>query len=571
MVLPAVIIFTLLVSLLGYEARPHAAPAQFADNAFQQVWEWTDAPVASGHAQRSWYWGPQPGNATNEPYSGAKSGTRLVQYFDKARMEINNPAGDRKSEWFVTTGLLVAEMVSGKQQVGDKQYKLLRPAEIAVGGDGLETDPDAPTYTAFRGVASLRGPGDNHAANRAGQAVTATLSRAGKVGDNPAFAYYPGAKIAAYSEALGHNIPQAMWDFLNLKGDAQRDGSLVAGQTLANWVYVMGYPITEPYWARIKVAGIYQDVLFQLFERRSLAYLPAMPKGWQVQMGNVGQHYYRWLYGGPLPSPVAVFGTPTPVPPAVPLSIDASIAPAFGPVGTPFGVAISGFRSGEDIVSWFTAPDGKASDARFNLNAGPDGTVKNLSISTLGMSPGQWAVTYHGKGSNHESIAYFLLTGGAPASTRTVTPTRAPGQTQTAIPVTSSQTPATRTPTRTAIVPPRGTPNPSATVPIVPTEPPSGLLMSVRPGYGPPDSQFAFSVRGMRNGEQVQVRFTDPTGSIVYPAGSNNGLYTATDAGTLDFTLQPSQAFPAAPLGTWLWEVHGQQTGREGVIGFTLR
>ena len=56
-------------------------------------------------------------------------------------MEINDPNGDRKSEWFVTTGLLVAEMVSGKQQIGDKEYKRLAAAEIAVGGDGLETDP----------------------------------------------------------------------------------------------------------------------------------------------------------------------------------------------------------------------------------------------------------------------------------------------------------------------------------------------------------------------------------------------------------------------------------------------
>src|SRR5207244_9945146 len=139
---------------------------------------------------------------------------------------------------------------------------------------------------------------------------------------------YPGAKLAAYSEPLGHNIPQAMWDFLNLKG--------ADGHTLANWVYVMGYPITEPYWGRVKIAGIYQDVLFQLYERRSLAYIPAMPKGWQVQMGNVGGHYYSWLYGGPLPSPRVPLGTATPNRggmPAIPDSIDATIAPNVAQVG----------------------------------------------------------------------------------------------------------------------------------------------------------------------------------------------------------------------------------------------
>src|SRR5204863_8086393 len=114
-------------------------------------------------------------------------------------MEINNPNADRMSNCFVTAGLLFSEIFSVKQQVGDKQYKLLRPAEIAVGGDGLQADPDAPTYTSFRPVASLKGPGDNRAPKRTGQSITATISRAGRIGDNPALGLYPGAKLAAYS------------------------------------------------------------------------------------------------------------------------------------------------------------------------------------------------------------------------------------------------------------------------------------------------------------------------------------------------------------------------------------
>src|SRR5688500_10380544 len=107
-----------------------AAPNSFADATFRTVWERTDAPVLAGQATRSWYWGPEPGVTKNEPYSGSSTGQRLVQYFDKARMEINNPGGDRKSQWFVTTGLLVAEMVSGKQQVGDKDRVAKQAAEI---------------------------------------------------------------------------------------------------------------------------------------------------------------------------------------------------------------------------------------------------------------------------------------------------------------------------------------------------------------------------------------------------------------------------------------------------------
>jgi hypothetical protein len=562
---PAFLAATLLsiISILllaGLVSHPsNAAPPAFADTAFKAVWERTDAPVASGAVQRSWYWGPAPAESRQEPYSGSKTGTRLVQYFDKARMEINNPGGDRKSEWFVTTGLLVAEMVSGKQQTGDKQFKLLPAAEIAVGGDGLQTDPDAPTYTSFRPVASLKGPGDNQAPKRTGQLVTATISRAGRLGDNQALGLYPGAKLAAYSDVLGHNIPQAMWDFLNLKGVVQRDGSPVQNQALANWVYVMGYPITEPYWTRVMIEGVYQDALFQMYERRSLAYVPAMPKGWQVQMGNVGAHYQRWVYGGPLPPPLVPLGTPVPTVPAIPDAIDANVVPTIAGIGTPIFVTINGFRSGEDIVSWFTAPDATATDARYNLVAGPDGTVHGLTVSTIGMKPGLWAITYHGKGSNHESIGYFYLTETPPA---TSTPTRPPQGTTTA---------TTRVPTSTRPPNPQGTPNPSATAPVVPTETPSGLVLSVRPGFGPPNAQFTFSARGLTPNERVQVQFTDPNNNIVYPQGSNGGQYTATAGGTLEFTLQPDQAFPAAPLGLWLFEADGLQSRLQGVVGFTLR
>ena len=58
-----------------------------------------------------------------------------------------------------------------------------------------------------------------------------------------------------------------------------------------------GHPISEPYWARTKIGGAEQWVLLQLFERRTLTYTPANSPAWQVEMGNVGQHYYTWRYG----------------------------------------------------------------------------------------------------------------------------------------------------------------------------------------------------------------------------------------------------------------------------------
>jgi hypothetical protein len=553
------------VAVLAVSGTSSAAPEGFADKAFLDIWQRTDAPVLEGMAQRSWYWGPQPGRALEEPYNGAKGGTRLVQYFDKARMEINNPNGDRKSEWFVTTGLLTAEMVSGKQQVGDKDFVPRQAAEIAVAGDGLTDDPDAPTYTSFRLVASLGGPGNNRAPNLVEQVVTATISRAGQVGSNTGLGLYPGAKLAAYSDVLGHNIPQAMWDFLNLKGTVQQDGKLASNQTLANWVFVMGYPISEPYWTRVKIGGVFNDALVQLYERRTLVYVPALDKGWQVQMGNVGQHYHRWLYGGPLPTPLIALASPTQAPPDIPDPIDATIDPNSAPIGTPLEVSLSEFQPGEEIVSWFTAPDGTARDARISLKAGPDGRVEGVTVPTEGFVRGLWAVTFHGKSSNHESIAYFYLYPGDPASTPR--PTRTATRVATAVATSTGAVAPTRT--RTPV--PRGTSTPSPTYPAVPTEQSGGLLLSVRPGYGSPDTQFTFSAVNLAANEPVTVRFTRPDGSVVFPAGSNNGQYQANAAGQLSLTLVPSQAFASPPLGVWYFEVIGQQSKLEGLIGFVLK
>src|SRR3954471_3476430 len=100
-----------------------AAPA-FAAPQFEAVWVRADRPVAGGQAARSWLWGPQPGETRQEPFAGAPGGTRLVQYFDKARMEAN-PGADPASPWAVTTGLLTVELVSGKIQTGPDSWESL--------------------------------------------------------------------------------------------------------------------------------------------------------------------------------------------------------------------------------------------------------------------------------------------------------------------------------------------------------------------------------------------------------------------------------------------------------------
>jgi hypothetical protein len=297
------LLFLLCLSLQILALPTSLSAASFADAAFESVWHRTDLPIADGRVARSWMWGPEPfTEAIYEPYAQSPGGNRLVQYFDKSRMEINDPYGDRSSQWFVTNGLLVREMVDGRVQIGDTAFEDRNPAEEAVAGDPVDSNPNCPLY------ASLTHLSWEPAENRLGQKVTSTLVRDGTVGDDPSKAEYVGTEIAYFEETTGHNVPQVLWDFMNQSGLIYIDGSYQTGKVV-DWLFAMGYPISEPYWARCTVGGQEKDVLIQLFERRVLTYTPANPVSWQVEMGNVGQHYYNWRYGAEVPPP------PPPLPP----------------------------------------------------------------------------------------------------------------------------------------------------------------------------------------------------------------------------------------------------------------
>jgi hypothetical protein len=243
------------------------------------VWQHADAPIQQGAASRSWLWGPLPFRTTVERYVQSPGGERLVEYYDKSRMEITQPATDRQQRWFVTNGLLVKELVSGRLQVGDAEFEDREPANASIAGDPDAANP-APAYRAFAGVVSLNG--DRRAEARVGGDVTATIDQAGQIGDDPALAR-PETRISNYEANLGHNIPGVFWRYMTTLPD--------------DWVFAFGYPISEPFWTSARVGGTNKSVLVQLFERRVLTYTPGNPAGFQVEMGNVGQHYHRWRYG----------------------------------------------------------------------------------------------------------------------------------------------------------------------------------------------------------------------------------------------------------------------------------
>jgi hypothetical protein len=117
------------------------------------------------------------------------------------------------------------------------------------------------------------------------------------VGDDPSRAGV--VTIARYEPTLGHNIPDVFWQYMNARGPVYngRFGTLSDGPIL-DWISDLGYPITEPYWTSARIGGQPRNVLVQAFQRRVLTYVADNPPGWQVEMGNVGRHYFQWRYGG---------------------------------------------------------------------------------------------------------------------------------------------------------------------------------------------------------------------------------------------------------------------------------
>lgn len=273
--------FALLI-FLGSLLAPivvQAAPQATLTASAARRWAADDAAIARGALQRSWTWGPQIFRAADEQYAEAPNELRSVWYFDKARMEITNPAADPQSPWYVTSGLLVRELISGQLQTGDTRSEPLAPADIPIAGD-IDVPPDqAITFRDLESLASLNN--DRRAPARlADEAiVTEVISKTGLVAQDARFLNYE-IMVRGYDDITGHNLPDVWLQ------------ALPADQLL----YIAGRPLTEPYWAVLRVGGEPRDVLMQAFERRVLTYTPDNDPAWRVEWGNVGRQYARWRY-----------------------------------------------------------------------------------------------------------------------------------------------------------------------------------------------------------------------------------------------------------------------------------
>lgn len=268
-----------------------------SNDAFQRTWARHDDPVTAGRAERTWMWGPQAYTPElTEEYLESPGAERQVQYFDKSRMEINNPRADSSAVWYVTNGLLVTELITGRMQIGDNTFAQREPAELNVAGDW--DDAFGPTYATFAATDVSTGYGDgviNVRLNRDGAVFfDSTLTERGI--DNP-----------HRDPVTGHYVARPFWEFMNSSGIVLDNDDYEINRLFEDPLFATGRPITRAYWANVKVDGLYQDVLLQCFERRCLTYTPGNPDGWQVEAGNVGQHYHGWRYEQP---PIATFWEP---------------------------------------------------------------------------------------------------------------------------------------------------------------------------------------------------------------------------------------------------------------------
>ncbi len=333
------LLFTMIVTLFAllFTAAPLGAAASFADPAFQAQWQ-------QGEAITPNFWGPlaTDGPGQQEPYAEAAGGQRLVQYFDKGRMELMNGA--------VTNGLLATEIVKGQIQVGNNAFQPKASPNIPIAGD---PDNPGPTYAQLnsKGKALFEAAPDH-----TGAYTQAAVSPAGDISistNGPSAA----ATFAVYDAPTRHNVPRAFADYRAKAGLA-----------------TIGYALCEPFYATVKVAGQQKQVIVQVFERRVLTYTASNPAAFQVEMGNIGAHYYLWRYGQPLAS----------VQPAPSAPTGGSVAPAPAgnalptlPDGTPYTDPSNRFTT-RYPAGWTVKVD---SDNNINFLALPNAVPAGINVS----------------------------------------------------------------------------------------------------------------------------------------------------------------------------------------------
>ncbi|MGI8688828.1 MAG: hypothetical protein ACR2M3_09645 [Thermomicrobiales bacterium] len=247
---------------------PLPQSVDYAARTFQKQWR-------AGEEIAPNLWGPSLVTPKPEAYHDTSGDYRLVQYFDKGRMELADP-----KDGTVTYGLLATELITGQIQIGNDAFQSRDPAAIPIAGD---PDSPGPTYATLNGrAAKLLAPASSHI----GTTVSASVSAAGDVSETAPTSSADVRKVAnadtiisVYDSVTQHNVPAAFAAYRAKIG-----------------MGVIGYAKSEPFVATFKIAGVQRQVVVQVFERRILTYNAANSDAFKVEMGNIGQHYYRWRY-----------------------------------------------------------------------------------------------------------------------------------------------------------------------------------------------------------------------------------------------------------------------------------
>ena len=265
------VVAALIVTLIGVSLLPvrQADSPTFANPAFEEIWSARSASTSGFDL-----WGSEPLAWRIESYADAPGGRRIVQYFDRGRMELGLPDSGRE-EPQVYQGLLALELTTGRIHLGDSLTASRTPPSIPI--DSGSPDDRVPTYAALSNVVQERAP------SRLGRDLpVAWIDSTGQ----PA----PGSPVvplrgAEYIEQTGHNLPDVTVSFF-----ARRPFGTMG------WIEAMGLPISEPYWTIYRRDGTPLPSLIQVFERRILVYTPALPAEQRFTTANTGRHYYRWRY-----------------------------------------------------------------------------------------------------------------------------------------------------------------------------------------------------------------------------------------------------------------------------------
>lgn len=240
----------------------------FASPLFQHIWV-GDAAAATRIVD---LWGGEPLAWRVEPYSGAPNDRRVVQYFDRGRMEVESGSSQ------VTIGKLVQELVQGEIDLGSGIIRSRDVPDLPIDSGAL--DQQIPTY---RTLAQLTIDADSPVVRNIGGRVTEWIDRTGRTErpSTPVMVFR-----SEYVEETGVHLPD-VFDELFQRPEFQNE----------RWVDVFGMPISEPFWAEYRRKDESHASLIQVFERRILIYSPGLDEANQFTVASSGRHYASWRYG----------------------------------------------------------------------------------------------------------------------------------------------------------------------------------------------------------------------------------------------------------------------------------